>query len=418
MCLPGLGWACDLAGDAANAAASSVLDQTAASFGSAANDVLQAVNGAIDATTSIDLNAPWFRSNVALISAIVLPIIVGLFILQIIGGIMRREPGALGRALWGLVKSLVFAAAAITVAQSLIVATDEMSNGVANAAGMSIKDAFSRFLLGSVLTGMGAALEIVLAILLIIGALVVWGTLLLRKAAVLVVAVFAPVAFAGSAHQRTSAWTRRWIETMVALIVTKLAMVVVFVLGASAFGQAGGGGESTGAALSDLLTGVLLVFMTALTPVASYKFLHWAEMEVAGHLHGVMSSSGALPHARSMAGRGARMAVAGATGGSGAAAMSAPKLGGTPVRGAAGGAGGGTPGGGSGPAAGGMRPASAPAGGGTTQAGAAGGPARSGGHAVAGAVSASSQRNQSSGPPGGWVPEPPTDRPIGGPATA
>lgn len=434
MCVPGFDWACDLAGDAATAAAGSVLNATAHSFGDAANSVLQAVNSVIDATTAIDLDAPWFRSNVGLVTAIVLPIIAGLFVLQVIGGVIRKEPGALGRALWGLVKSLVFSAAAITIAQSLIVATDQMSAGVADAAGTSIKDAFSRFLLGSVLSGLGAALEIVMAILLIIGALVVWGTLLLRKAAVLVVGVFAPVAFAGSAHERTSVWTRRWIETMVALIVTKLVMVIVFVLGASAFGQAGGGGEDTGATLSDLLTGVLLIFMTALTPVASYKFLHWAEMQVASHMHGVMSSSGALPHARSAVSRGARMAMSMGTGGIGGAAMAAaPAMGGTPTGGAgassttggrnAGGGSGGSGAGSSGPAFGGTGRGTGAGGGTDTRAPVAAG--RTGATTPAAAAPPAADSTPRPSPsdtprptPGGWGTRTPDGQPLGGTSPA
>jgi hypothetical protein len=38
--------------------------------------------------------------------------------------------------------------------------------------------------------------------------------LLFRKAALVLVAVFAPIAFAGSAWDQTRVWTRRWLEVL------------------------------------------------------------------------------------------------------------------------------------------------------------------------------------------------------------
>ena len=74
---------------------------------------------------------------------------------------------------------------------------------------------------------------------IMIGSLLLWTVLLFRKAALLLVAVFAPVAFAGYGWDQTRMWARRWIEAVVALVFCKVVIVVVFVLGASAFGTDG-----------------------------------------------------------------------------------------------------------------------------------------------------------------------------------
>src|SRR5690242_7936229 len=68
---------------------------------------------------------------------------------------------------------------------------------------------------------------------------------MVRQVLIVVTAVFAPLAFAGSLADITVAWTRRWVETTVALIVAKLILVLIFVVGlgllVDGVGQAGRG---------------------------------------------------------------------------------------------------------------------------------------------------------------------------------
>ena len=44
----------------------------------------------LDASTSVDLSVSWFRSNLALMATITLPILVGLFVAQVIGAVVRQ----------------------------------------------------------------------------------------------------------------------------------------------------------------------------------------------------------------------------------------------------------------------------------------------------------------------------------------
>ena len=127
-----------------------------------------------------------------------------------------------------------------------------------------VGSAAARFFRFSVLTGLSPALQLLVGLLLMVGFVLLWGVLLFRKAALILVAVFAPIAFAGSAWDQTRVWTRRWLEIVAALVFCKVVIVVTFVVGASAFSGAGpavgsvpAGGDSTG--LSDLLVGVLLL---------------------------------------------------------------------------------------------------------------------------------------------------------------
>jgi amino acid permease len=67
---------------------------------------------------------------------------------------------------------------------------------------------------------------------LIVGFILLWGVMLFRKAALVLIAVFAPIAFARSAWDPTRVWTRRWLEIVAALVFCKVVIIVVFVFGA------------------------------------------------------------------------------------------------------------------------------------------------------------------------------------------
>jgi hypothetical protein len=72
----------------------------------------------------------------------------------------------------------------------------------------------------------------------------------------------------------TRHWLRRWIEIVGALLFSKIAMAVVFVLGLSATGATSQGNNP--ADLSTFLAGVLLLAMAAFAPAATFSFIHWA----------------------------------------------------------------------------------------------------------------------------------------------
>ena len=128
---------------------------------------------------------------------------------------------------------------------------------------------------------------------MVVGFLMLWGVLLFRKAALILVAVFAPIAFAGSAWDQTRTWTRRWIEVVAALVFSKIVIVVAFVVGASAFTgtgptvsgeipapEAGASGQ-----LGDVLVGILLLAIAIWAPWLTWRFVHWSGMEAAGVMH-------------------------------------------------------------------------------------------------------------------------------------
>src|SRR3546814_3617046 len=61
-------------------------------------------------------------------------------------------------------------------------------------------------------------------------AVIVWISLLVRKALLLVAIVFAPIALAGASWDQTRGWIGKWATFVIALILSKLVLVVIFLL--------------------------------------------------------------------------------------------------------------------------------------------------------------------------------------------
>ena len=323
---------CDLVGSAGSSAAGLVLDTIGGAFVSAAQAVSEIALEALDSTTHIDLSASWFTKNVGVIAAVTLPAVVGLFALQVIGSVLRREPGGLGRAVLGVGKAMLGSALAIAITQLALLATDQICAVIAASAGTTVKGAALRFLKLTWLAGpaAGPILQMMLGVAIIIGSFLLWAVLLFRKAAVLLVAVFAPVAFAGAVWDQTRGWSRRWIEAMAALVLCKIVIVVVFVLGVSAFATDGTSQTATGqrtlpasTSLSDLLVGLLLLSMAVFAPWITWRFVSWSGMEAGTALHSTMAASPIPGAVRSTASQARFLAQSAATsallGGAGAA---------------------------------------------------------------------------------------------------
>lgn len=290
------------AGSVGSAASDAILGGLGTSFVQAAQQVATTTMTVLDATSSIDLSTGWFQANLGVMAAVTLPAVVGLFTLQVLTSVLRREPGGLARAVLGVGKALLGVGVAIAVTQTALLATDQICTAIASASGTTVSGAATRFLALSWLAGpqAGPVLQVMLGVGLIVGFLLLWGVLLFRKAALILVAVFAPIAFAGLAWDQTRVWARRWIEIVASLVLSKVVIVVVFVVGASAFAGVGpttGTGTGPSAAtgsLSDLMAGLLLLTIAVFAPWLTWRFVHWTGMEAAAVMHSAVAA-GPLP---------------------------------------------------------------------------------------------------------------------------
>ena len=116
------------------------------------------------------------------------------------------------------------------------------------------------------------------------GAMAVFAALLIRTLLLYVVIVTGPIAFLGLVWSPTRVWFRRWVTAVIALVFTKLGVVVVFGLGISAMNNLDFGGGLL-EALGRLLTGVVLVLIASLVPIVAFKFFGFLDEQTVEALH-------------------------------------------------------------------------------------------------------------------------------------
>ena len=195
------------------------------------------------------------------------------FCLQLITGLVRRDPTALSRAGLGLAQ-----------VDPRVVRRSSRSPGCCSRSPISSRSASCRrpatrwpasatgsrssspglATINIATPGVGAIVTIFLAGLAISAAAIVWFSLLIRKALLLVAIVFGPIALAGSAWDATKGWFGKWAAFVVALILSKLVLVVIFLV---AVAQVSAPIDADLASISDPIAGIVLMFIAAFAPV-------------------------------------------------------------------------------------------------------------------------------------------------------
>ena len=229
-----------------------------------------------ETTTFVDITSGRFTRVYNLLFGIAVFVMLGFFLLQVIGGMVRREPAALSRAALGLAKSVLGSFVALTLIALALEIVDRLSIALVEATGTTVAQMGNDITLLSGTVAVGATagpgvailLTLFLAGLAVGAGFIVWITLLVRKALLLVAIVFAPLALAGASWDATRGWVTRWAQFLIALIVSKLVMVVFFLLAAE---QAAAPIEADLASIADPLAGIVLLLVAGFAPYLSYK---------------------------------------------------------------------------------------------------------------------------------------------------
>jgi type IV secretion system protein TrbL len=372
--VPVISGVCDVAGDAAGALVSAPFDWLAQSMGHAAGWMFEAVWNIFDSTTMVDVTSSQYTKVYNILFGVAVFVMLGFFMLQVIGGMIRREPAALSRAALGLAKSILGSFVALTLLATALEITDQLCIGIVHAAGTNMEQMGDRIVLltGGLLTlniaapGAGAIVTIFVAGLAIGAAVIVWISLLIRKALLLLAIVFAPIALAGSSWDHTRAWMSKWASFVIALIVSKVVLVVIFLL---ATAQVSAPIDGDLQSVSDPIAGVVLMLIAGFAPYLTYKAISFMGFDMYHAMSAEQEAKSALnrplpiPMSRRPSAEPSKILDGGPSGGGGGASG-----GGSPIPPA--------------PASG-----SAPTGGGSAGAASGGGTAAAGG-AAAGGVAA------------------------------
>jgi uncharacterized membrane protein YgcG len=276
--VPVISSVCDAVGEGFASLVAAPFDWLAQAMGAAAGWLFEAVWSVFDTTTLVDVTKPGYVAVYNLLFGIAVFVMLIFFCLQLITGLVRRDPTALTRAALGLAKSVLGSFVVITLTALLLEVVDQLCIGIVQAAGEtteSMGDKIALLAAGLVginiaAPGVGAIITIFMAGLAITAAAIVWLSLLVRKALLLVAVVFAPLAFSGASWDASRGWVGKWAMFVVALICSKLVLVVMFLV---AITQVSAPIDADLASVSDPIAGIVLMAMAAFAPYLTYKFI-------------------------------------------------------------------------------------------------------------------------------------------------
>src|SRR5680860_675134 len=92
--VPVISTVCDKAGDAAASLVTAPFDWLAQAMGGAAGWMFESVWAVFDSTTRVDITSPQYTRVYNILFGVAVFVMLGFFMLQVIGGMNRREPAA------------------------------------------------------------------------------------------------------------------------------------------------------------------------------------------------------------------------------------------------------------------------------------------------------------------------------------
>jgi hypothetical protein len=268
--------------------ASSVFDAMATWVGSGSAWLLGQIGSALNTSTTVTLDAPWFldryRAAEGILSIVALPLLLA----TAIQAIFQQRPMLLVRAAFvQLPLAMVFAGAAVELVTMALSITDQLSSALSTTSPGAIQALMtsiaSTILASGATAGTSAPAFIGLlgALVVAVAALVLWVELVIRTAAIYVAVAFLPLVLVSMVWPTLASWSRRLVETLLALILSKLVVVAVLEMAVGALGSQQGAGFST------VVTGIALLMLAAFAPFSLLRLLPMFESSAALALEGL-----------------------------------------------------------------------------------------------------------------------------------
>ena len=245
------------------------------------------VGAVVDATTSPDLTAGWFKSEYGAMVAVAGALALLMLMLAVIQSVIRQDLAMLVRAAFGyLPMAFILAGVAIAATGLLIAITDGISGTVVSGLGsgqtdnllQSVGDAYKNALDQS--SGIPLFGVFLGAIILAIGAFVLWLELIIRDAAIYICVFFLPLTFVAMIWPAASRWARRLVELLVAIVLAKFVVVAILGLATAAITNMSGlGGD--GNTFERMIAGTALLVLAAWSPFALLRLIPMMEVAAA-----------------------------------------------------------------------------------------------------------------------------------------
>jgi hypothetical protein len=285
--LPVVGNVCDAVSGAvtkvAAAAGDFVMRGVTAWVTNAAVWVTGKVGDLVDKTTSPDLTAGWFEGQYGTMVAVAGALALLMLMLAVIQSVIRQDVGLLARSAFGyLPMAFILAGVAVAAAGLLVAITDDISRGVVSGLGtaqsdnllQAVGDAYKNALDDS--SGIPLFGVFLGAIILALGAFVLWLELIIRDAAIYVCVFFLPLTFVAMIWPATSRWARRLIELLVAIVLAKFVIVSIISLASAAITNTDVG-SGDGNTFERMIAGSALLVLAAWSPFALLRLIPMME---------------------------------------------------------------------------------------------------------------------------------------------
>ena len=241
-----------------------------------AQEALKLTVKAVGGSTNPDLGAVWFSASYWRMAAVAALLTVPFLFAAAIQAILRSDVTLLLRSAFGyLPLGMLAVGVAAPLTGLLLAASDEMSTIVSSAsghAGASFLDHVGgSWGVVSALSGT-VFVSFFIALFTIAAAITLWLELLIRQAAVYVIVLMLPLFFAAMVWPARRIWAVRAVELLVALILSKFAIVAVLGLGGAALGH------TLLPGIGSFLAGTTLVLLAAFSPWAMLRLLPLHEL--------------------------------------------------------------------------------------------------------------------------------------------
>lgn len=283
--VPVISSVCDAVGDTAATLITAPFDWIAQGIANAAAWMFEGVWTIFDSTTMVDLTGGGYIDVYNTVFGVAVLITFAFFCLQLIGGLIRREPGALARAATGMAKSILGGFVLVAITAILLEIVDQLCIGIVQATGTSMEEMGTK--IGLLVTGLaglnlaapgaGVIITIFLGFLAMAAAAIVWFSLLIRKCLILILVVLGPIALAGAGWDVTRGWFAKWASFVLALIFSKFVVVLIFLI---AISQVSAPIELDVSSIADPIAGIVLMLIAGFAPYMCYKLMSFAGLDM------------------------------------------------------------------------------------------------------------------------------------------
>lgn len=245
----------------------------------------------LDSGTTPRVTADWFANELAAqVGLLALAVTVAMMLASAMQAALAGRPEQIGDAVKEGVRAVVASALTLTVLDVLIGVTDEASTMVWQAGRADLVDMLEGMVLVATTTGpLGFTFVGPLSLLFgFVGLIGLMVALSMRSTLIYVAAALAPIVWSANVLPLFRGSARKLVHLTVALVLSKLAIVVALVVAVKLIANPTGDPASTArindgaAAVGTLMSGFVCFLIAAVTPIVLYKLMPTVEGATVG----------------------------------------------------------------------------------------------------------------------------------------